>query len=155
MWCQWWWISYFYLYSMWRCGFAFVSTFIASLSCWASYWAGLFNRANTTSSRSPFRAFFIADSRGYNEFKHTLRKCWPWAFPVFVGGFFCFALYYLSTGVLKSLFNLLPLVIAPFYQNVNYGFFIHTFEKKKFEISISAEVYFFLSVAMSFNCFLG
>lgn len=43
---------------------------------------------------------------------------------------FCFfASYYLSTGMLKGLFDLLSLVIAPFHQNVNYGFFIHTFEK--------------------------
>lgn len=40
-----------------------------------------------------------------------------------------FASYYLSTGMLKGLFDLLSLVIAPFHQNVNYGFFIHTFEK--------------------------
>lgn len=77
---------------MWHCEFAFVCTFIASLSCWASYWAGVFNRANTTSSRSPFRAFFSADSRGYNEFKQALRKCWPWVFPV---GLFFLLLFFL------------------------------------------------------------
>lgn len=44
-----------------------VYTFIASFSCSASYWDGVFSRANTTSSKSPFKALFSAESRDYIE----------------------------------------------------------------------------------------
>lgn len=59
--------------------FAFMSTlcfftFMASFSCWASYWAGVFSRASTTSSRSPFKALFRADSRGCTQKKLLLHS---------------------------------------------------------------------------------
>lgn len=45
---------------------------------------------------------------------------------------------YLAAGLLVSLFDLLPLLIAPFHQNVNYGVLIHTLEKGRVTIKSSS-----------------
>ena len=112
-----------------------VCTFIACLSSWASYWAGVFSRASTTSSRSPFRALFSADSRVFDDKIYSVNaSMWSCACTLEqkckTRLLYCWEHYfYLATGLLVSRFDLLSLLVAPFHQNFNDGVLVHACTK--------------------------